>query len=142
MDELPLIAVVVGAHLKAEREHRPLAYFLRARLLAVMDGDGATPEADDPRVAVCTDLWYVNREELSRVAAVSIGGPEVNALTAHLASRLPSALAIEGRLVVQADASLSPPLAAAWGVDASSTGEAVRLFAERYGESFARAAGW
>lgn len=127
------ILIVVGAHLSAEVYDRPLAYRLRERVLTVL-------ESDDPeRVVVCTDLWYLNRDQLRELPAISVGGPTVNAFTAYLGDKLPSTFAVDGRLVVQA--AWDAPLACCWGIDAAGTAAAVEAFAERHLEQWLGAVG-
>jgi len=46
-------------------------------------------------VLVCSDVWYLNNDPLRSRPTISIGGPGVNALSAYLADKLPSAFAIE-----------------------------------------------
>ncbi|CAG0969950.1 hypothetical protein PHYC_01188 [Phycisphaerales bacterium] len=121
------VLIVTGAHLGAELHDRPLAYFLRDKVAAAMGLADA-----GARVVVCSDLWYLNHDELRAYPTISIGGPGVSALGAYLASRLPSVLAVEGVYVVQMDPESEPPVAACWGKDADSTGEAVQAFASRH----------
>jgi hypothetical protein len=128
------ILIITGAHLSAEVYDRPLAYRLRERVL------GFLGESENPRrVIVCSDLWYLNRDVLRELPAVSIGGPAVNALTAYLADKLPSVFAVDGQLVVQGDWERST-LAACWGVSAERTAAACDLFAERFLEAWLGAA--
>ena len=103
------LLIVVGAHLRAEMSDRRIAYGLRDRLLTHVDA-WDTP----PAVIVCTDLWYLNHDDLRRCPTISIGAPEVNALTAYLADRL----------------------ACCWGVDVESTIAAVVAFSDHHLESF------
>lgn len=108
-----------------------MAYALRDRLIT---------ELGEDRVAVCSDIWYLNRPELSASSVVSIGGPEVNALTVELTDRLPSVLVMEGRLLVQMDVDSTPARACCWGIDAEMTARAALLFAERHLAEFLSAA--
>ena len=63
-----MILIVVGAHLKAEMTDRPLAYRLRERMLLWLDEDSNGSPCE---IVVCTDLWYLNADELrSRFAEV------------------------------------------------------------------------
>lgn len=138
-----LILIVVGAHLTAEAEDRPLAYRLRERL---MEWLAANAEGDHPvvehaaRVLVCTDLWYLNNDALRTRPTISVGSPSVNALSAFLGDKLPSAFAIEDVLLVQFDLDLEDLIACCWGVNQSATLAAVDAFAERYLEDFMREA--
>lgn len=134
-----LILIVVGAHLRAEVGDRPLAYLLRRRMLEWLkedDGDGQY----GGRVVVCSDVWYLNREELRSRPAISVGGPGVNAFSAFLADKLPSAFSIEGVLLVQLDLDFEDRLACVWGMDHASTVSAVDAFIERYLDDFMAAA--
>ncbi len=129
------ILIVTGAHLAAEIAQRPLAYFLRGRILEALG-----PDTHEDRVIVCSDVWYLNHAELRRLAAVSLGPPHHNALSAYLASRVPSVIAVDGVYVVQMDIDADPPLVCCWGDDPDATASAVHVFAERFLETFLGAA--
>jgi hypothetical protein len=135
-----LILIVTGAHLHAEVGDRPVAYALRRRLLDWLAARGQTEDPARPRVIVCSDLWYLNNDPLRTRPTISIGGPGVNALTAFLADKLPSAFAIENVLIVQADLEFQDVLACCWGKDHSATAAAVDAFCERYLDAFMEAA--
>lgn len=122
------VLIVTGAHLDAEMQDRPLAYKLREAVRRALVERGEK----DFEVVVCSDLWYLNNEDLRREPTVSIGGPTRNALGAHLADKVPSALVIEGKLAVQMDVALSELVASCWGVDSGATAGAVDAFIERY----------
>lgn len=131
-----LFLIVTGAHLKAEAADRPLAYGLRKRML---DALAARGEADDPlrpRVLVCSDVWYLNNDPLRARPTVSIGGPGVNALSAYLGDKLPSAFAVENVLLVQADLDFVDVIACCWGRDDAATAAAVEAFADKYLDAF------
>lgn len=123
-----LVLIVVGAHLRAEIEDRPTAYRLAATI------DARAPLAT--RAVVCTDLWYLNDDRLRVKPTISVGGPDVNALSAFLANKVPSAFAIDGVLVVQHDVELLDLVACCWGVSPESTGAAVDAFCDRYLDRF------
>ena len=134
--------IVTGAHLRAETIDRPLAYLLREKVLGWLRRNvtPTTKEGEvDARVVVCSDVWYMNQEELRAKPTISVGGPEVNAFTAYVASRLPSLLAIEGKLLVQGEPSFDPPVVAVWGAHAEQTARAMAAFEQRYLEAFLRA---
>lgn len=133
------IMVVVGAHPQAEAHHRPIAYRLCERLSA---GAGAEAGRDGVRSLVCTDLWWLNDPAMRDRPTISIGGPEVNALTAYLADKLPSAYAVDGRVMVQLDVEFGDPLAACWGCDATQTDAAVDVFCRKYLPGFLRSLEW
>jgi hypothetical protein len=90
---------------------------------------------------VVTDLWYLNSDPLRAQPTISIGRPEVNALAAFLADKLPSVLAVDDRLLVQLDPEFVDPAASCWGIDAAATAEAVHVFLERWSGAFLLAAG-
>lgn len=129
------LLIVTGSHLHAEVHDRPLAYFLRERVLAALGG-----EAPEDRVVVCGDLWYMNHPPLRRHAVVSLGAPEHSALAAYFASRVPSALAVDGVYVVQLDLDAEPPVASCWGATPEATATAAHAFADRLLEAFLGAA--
>lgn len=127
------LPIVVGAHVRAEVEDRPIAEALRRALDGPARLRGLAP-------VVVTDLWYLNTEPLRSQPTVAIGRPEINALSAFLADKLPSVLAVDDRLVVLLDPELADPAACCWGRDAAATAEAVRAFSERWSERFLLAA--
>jgi hypothetical protein len=128
-----LILIVTGAHLHAEAIDRPIAYSL-ARAVAERLG----PRLG--RVLVCSDLWYLNNESLRSCPTISIGGPAVNALSAFLADKLPSAFVVEGQVLVQADPAFEECVACCWGLDESGTAASVDAFVDRYVDDFVEAA--
>jgi hypothetical protein len=135
-----VLLIVVGAHPDAERSHRPLAYRLRERILRWID-DELGDEANDARMPlVLTDLWYLNARELQPAPIISIGGAEVNAATAFLATRLPTAFIIDGAFRVQLDPEFVESRSCIWGSTAGATASGIDLFVERYLDDFLRAA--
>jgi hypothetical protein len=135
-----LILIVTGAHLKAEAADRPLAYHLRKQMTDWLALHEAREDPECPRVLVCSDVWYLNNEPLRSRPTVSIGGPGVNALSAYLGDKLPSAFSIENILLVQADLEFLDVVACCWGRDDSSTAAAVEAFANKYLDAFMTAA--
>lgn len=128
-DDPIIVLIVVGATLDAERFDRPLGYRLREAILGWRDEQQADIAVDP---VVCTDLWYLNDESLHRLPVVAIGDPEVNAATAYLASRLPTAFVIDDTLRVHLDPDFVEPRACLWGASPTATVSAVDLFTERY----------
>ncbi len=123
-----MLLIVVGAHLRAEVVHRPIAYALRDTILArlkAMEISGFHP-------VVCSDVWYLNTEELLSRPTISIGGPELNALTAFIADKLPMASVVDEQYVVQLDVQFAELLAACWGQQPESTARACDVFIEKY----------
>lgn len=131
----PTLLIVTGAHLRAEVLDRPIAYRLRERVLEAMGED-----ADPASVLVCSDLWYLNQEELRDLPTISIGGPTVNALAAYWGDRLPSVFAVDGVMIVQADFD-TVPVASCWGVNAQATAAAADRFLAEHLDAFLDAAG-
>lgn len=134
-----IMLIVVGAHLAAEVSDRPLAYRLREAALRWID----ELETDSEAVAfmpleplVCSDLWYLNNEELMLRPTISIGSPGVNAVTAYLANRLPIAFMVENTFQVQLDVEFNQLQACLWGKSTPALASAVDLFIERYLDSF------
>ncbi len=139
------VLIVTGAHLSAEVYDRPIAYRLREKVLAALgwSNNNTPPPTDNghppDRVLVCSDLWYLNRDQLREFPTISVGGPTVNALSAYLGDKLPSAFAVDGVFLVQADWSNQTPVACCWGINAEATANAVETFAERYLEEWVAA---
>jgi hypothetical protein len=138
LDTSSVILIVTGAHLKAEAFDRASAYLLRERMTAWLRSRGLPAGAAS--VVVCTDIWYLNNDDLRDRPVVSIGAPGINALTAFLADKLPSALAVDGVLMVQADLEWDDVVVACWGVDHERTAAAVTAFIERDLDAFMQAA--
>jgi len=128
------LLVVVGLDLSAELGDRPLAYRLRDAVAA-----WCRSHAADLAPAVCTDAFYLNHDALHERPVISLGGPGVNALTAHLSPRLPNVLTIEARLTIQMDADFEDPRVAVWGLDRAMTESAVNLFEEKYLQPYLQA---
>lgn len=131
-----LLLIVVGAHLRAEVADRPLAYALRDRVDAWLDARAGAIDGHRPDVIVCTDIWYLNNEELRSRPTISIGGPGVNALAAYLADRLETAFVVEDVLAVQVDLDFVDPVASCWGTTHDSTRAAIDAFCDRYLDAF------
>lgn len=138
-----LLLIVTGAHLRAETHDRPIAYRLRERVVERLNARFGPEKHGRPHPlapVVCSDLWYLNNEPLRTRPTVSIGGPDVNALTAYLADKLPSVLAVEDVFLVQTDPEMVDVVACCWGADAAATLSAADAFAERYLDEFLDAA--
>lgn len=125
-----LVLVVTGAHPRAESCDRPLAYRLREAILEWRDRNATEEPPFD--VLVISDVWRLNNEELHATPTISVGGPGVNALSANLADKIPSAFVIENSLIVQIDLDFQDFRVACWGVDHGSTIAAVDVFIDRY----------
>ena len=132
-----LLVVFVGAHLRAELADRPLGYRLRESILQWQAGH---PEVTPLQPVVCTDLWYLNAEDLMVRPTISVGAPELNAVSAFFANRLPTALVIDDSLQVQLDPEFVTLQACVWGVNEEATATSVELFEKRYLDPFLRSA--
>ncbi len=138
-----LLPIVVGAHPRAEKHDRPLAAALRdeiARRIARRfpgqpGGDHAPLEP-----LVITDVWYLNDQSLRACPCVCIGSPGVNALSAYLGDKLPSAYVIDDTLMVQLDPELTELTCCCWGTNAAATAGAIRAFCDKYLDAFLDAA--
>ncbi len=135
-DPRQLLLIVVGAHPRAELTDRPVAYRLRDRMLAWLQARPGHTLAP----LVVSDIWYLNDDELRARPTVSIGPPAINALTAMLAGKLPSAFVVDDVLIVQLDPGLAEPVACCWGNDAAGTLAAAEAFCQRYLDQFMDAA--
>lgn len=137
-----LLLVVVGAHPKAELADRPMADWLRARMEEWLDKRfGSREGGHHPcNVLVCTDVWFLNDQDLRERPVVSIGGPGINALAADLGARVPSAFVVDNVLVVQVDIEFEELAASCWGMGTRETAAAVQVFAEKYLDGFMEAA--
>lgn len=128
------IVIVTGAHPRAEAFDRPTAYRLRDQLAAWLGDHGMEPGPSE--LVVCSDVWYLNADDLRDRPVVSIGGPGVNALTAFLADKLPSVLCVTGQYTIQAEPDFERAVAACWGMEPSQTAAAASMFAARYLDAF------
>lgn len=142
LETATLVPIVVGAHPKAELFDRPVAYRLRQTIhdrLVEYSGQ------DDPallpfRPLVMSDVWYLNDPALRERPTISIGAPGVNALSAFLASRLPSVFVVDDVMMVQLDLELDDLVACCWGTRPDATQSAADVFRDRYLDEFLRAA--
>lgn len=131
------VMVVVGSHLRAEDADRPLAY----RLIEEIETWKETYEAQlgvEIEPLVCTDLWYLNHDELRRLPTVCIGGPGVNALSAYLAQHL-SDDNKQADVLLQIDPDYTDLQACIWGTDHELTAHGLQLFIDRYLDGYLRA---
>jgi len=90
IEDRHLVLIVVGSCLRAEEADRPLAYRLGRRIESWVKRHHQKLSLDMHPV-VCTDLWYINHQQLQHRPTICIGGPKVNALSAYFAQHLPEA---------------------------------------------------
>lgn len=128
------LLIVTGSTIRAEKADRMLAYRLKDTIEQTIDGK------DECNVVVLSDLWYLNSESLQKLPTISVGGPTVNALAAHLFKQLPNTLIVDRTLLIQMDPTLEDLRASVWGAHQDLTVSAVELFIERgYLEQFLEA---
>ena len=156
VDECNAVLIVVGSHLRAEERDRPLAYGLRTRIEHWRDmhaeqlGVPLTP-------LVCTDLWYLNHQDLQRRPTICLGGPGVNALAAINANQSteeeeeddgltdaegPSGGSEGGgepRVTIMIDPDFTHLRVGVWGTDTELTEKGLELFCDRYLDAYLRA---
>jgi hypothetical protein len=125
--ELPLLLIVVGTSVSAERRDRPLGYRLRERVLRELDRRVSPAE-----VLVVSDALYLRDGSLQAGPAIAIGPPEDNAASALAEGRVPVVLDASGALTVLMDLDFEVPLAAAWGASDANTARASDALAERH----------
>ncbi len=129
------ILLVTGSNLRAEQIDRPLAYMLANCMLNMVEKAGG-----NTKVTVISDLWYLNSEPLKELPTISIGSPNINAVTAFFSRRLENVLVIDNQLSIQMDLSFQDLRAAIWGIDLKHTQESIFLFKEKgYLEKFVNA---
>lgn len=135
-----LLLIVVGANLRAEIADRPLGYRLCERIDAWQNEVCAREELARLRPVVCTDVWYLNNNELMERPTIAIGDPAVNAACAYLSTRLPTAFVIEETLRVHLDPDFIDMQVCMWGASDEATASAVDLFVNRHMDAFLREA--
>ena len=120
------LLIVTGSTLRAEQADRPLAYRLKSAIEELL-----SQQSSEATVVVLSDLWYLNSEALQARPMISVGGPGVNAVSAHLYQRLHNALVIDNALTIQMDQQLLDLRAVIWGINHQTTVEALEIFIER-----------
>lgn len=119
-----LLLIVTGSTLRAEMADRPLAYRLQKVIRKRMAAEVVL------RPIVISDIWYLNSEQLQDLPTISLGGPGVNAASQFFFSKLPTALGIDGLMLIQMDVALEDHRCCLWGMDHRKTAEALRVFTE------------
>jgi len=141
IEDRHLVLIVVGSCLRAEEADRPLAYRLGRRIESWVKRHHQKLSLDMHPV-VCTDLWYINHQQLQHRPTICIGGPKVNALSAYFAQHLPEAQRDQPdpRVLIQIDPEFTDLRVCLWGSDIDLTIKGMRLFTRRYLDGFLRAA--
>ena len=120
-----VIPIVVGAHLRAEVEDRPLAEQIKCAIESWKQQNGIS---ESPYPLVCTDMWYLNSVELRVQPTLSIGSPEVNAATAAFAADIPTLVEVPDAYRIQADPAFINLKCALWGIDTQQSQLSVDAF--------------
>jgi hypothetical protein len=135
-----LIAIVTGIQLKAELGDRPLAYRIeqavREHLAAALPkpSPASCRASRRPSSATSTTSTATSSRPARRSASAARG---MNAVSATLVEKLPTAVAIENTLVIQMDLEGDDPRCAVWGMNHLDTVRAVETFlAKGYLETF------
>ncbi|MEM1107442.1 MAG: hypothetical protein AAGH99_01995 [Planctomycetota bacterium] len=131
------VMIVVGSHLRAEEADRPLAYRMVEEIEQWKERYQAQLGVELEPI-VCTDLWYLNHEDLRALPTICIGGPGVNALSAYLAKHLTEENK-EADVLLQIDPDFIDLQACIWGTDHELTTHGIQLFIDRYLDGYLRA---
>ncbi|QQE11392.1 hypothetical protein JD969_18135 [Planctomycetota bacterium] len=135
------LLIVTGSHLRAETADRPLAYQLQSKISDwINEHDQYLNVRIDP--IVCSDIWFLNNQELQRRPVICIGGPGVNALSAYFAKFIPDddeEEPREPRVLIQIDPEFTDLHACIWGTNHELTRKGLDLFSEQYLDPYMRA---
>ncbi|MBM43718.1 MAG: hypothetical protein CMJ36_01705 [Phycisphaerae bacterium] len=138
-DEVPeasrILPIIVGAGPGPELGDRPLGNALRD---AIHQEIPSIIPGTDLHPLVMTDLWYLNDHALMLQPSMSIGSPASNAASAMLATRLPTALLVEGQYQVLMDQEGGIGHACFWGEHHEASVLATSTFIDRFLEPFLR----
>jgi hypothetical protein len=133
-----LLLIVTGSTLRAEEMDRPLGYYLKQRIEAVLIGadSGAIAKHDqdlsDYQIRVVADFRWIHDEFLQNLPTISLGGPGVNALAHRWLEEVPISLDYNERYFIQMDPDLTEPRVSIWGMDNPTTQIAVSVFLDRF----------
>jgi hypothetical protein len=120
-----VIAIVVGAHLRAELGDRRRGYYLGEAIVAWMEQHEI---AGPPWPLVCTDLWYLNDTELRIRPTICIGQPDVNAATAAMSPKLETILLEDDAYRIQGDSGFVTLKYCLWGIDDTHSNQCLEQF--------------
>lgn len=133
-----VVLIVVGACVRGELADRPLAYKLQKRVRRWLTGHARTLQIDIEPI-VCTDVWYLNSEELQTRPTISLGGPGVNSLSALLAQDLEEDPEAENQVLIQIDPEFTDLRVAIWGTNHALTSKGLDVFSRQYLDGYLRA---
>lgn len=133
------IMIVVGADLRAEVTDRPLAYRLADQFRS-----WRSDHADKLNLLiepiVLTDVWYLNHEALHDRPTISIGRPEVNALSRAFRRAIRKTGNDKPDILIRLDPEFTDLRCCLWGIDHNRTARAVDLFVLKFLDGFITAA--
>ena len=132
------LLIVVGAHLRAEVADRPLGYELQQRVNEWLEEHQEQMNVSID-VIVCSDIWYLNNEQLQQCPTISIGGPGVNALSAYFAQNLKHDTGQEQQVLIQIDPEYTDLRVCIWGTNHELTVKGLDLFNRQYLDGYLRA---
>ena len=132
------VLIVTGACLRAEVADRPLAYRLQRRIRRWLKQHGEKLNVPVEPL-VCSDVWYLNSEQLQAQPTVSIGGPGVNALSAYFSQDLPEETYDERQVIIQIDPEFTDLRVCLWGSDHALTAKGLSVFMKDYLDGYLQA---
>jgi hypothetical protein len=88
---------------------------------------------------VCSDVWYLNSEELQARPTISIGGPGVNALAAYFAQDLDEEPDEDTQVLIQIDPDFTDLRVSIWGANHALTSKGMDVFSREYLDDYLRA---
>lgn len=120
------ILIVTGSRLRAEQADRPLAYQLQSTIAKRAKQEKGSNHC----TLVISDLWYLNSDPLQKLPTISLGGPGVNAVSAHFYDQLDHTLVVDDYFLIQLDPNEKRLKACIWGQTHESTVNALDVFIE------------
>jgi len=124
LDVNQTILIVVGSDIKPEEKDRPIAYRLKGQI----ESHPAYGKLPFRKCIVISDSLYEEDKIIQVCPTICIGGPGVNAAAARLFKTLPIYHNHNDRFFIQLDADRKARVISIWGMDQSSTEEAVNYF--------------
>jgi hypothetical protein len=134
----PVVLIVVGARLRAEQADRPLAQKLQKRIRRWLARHEETLHTHIEPI-VCSDVWYLNSDELQARPTISIGGPGVNALAAYFAQDLEDEPEDQNQVLIQIDPEFTDLRVSIWGMNHALTSKGLDVFSREYLDGYLRA---
>jgi hypothetical protein len=125
------ILIVTGSELRAEEMDRPLAYYLRQK---IVESEAFVRRGP---IHVISDYRYLYEKKFADYPTISIGGPGVNALAHKWLEKLPLCLTVDDEFFLQmTPPGQTPVRASIFGVDHETTQFALATFLENHLDGF------